>query len=361
LFIRFGEGVFLIMLKVSLIVATLGERPFDLCALLRSLEPQAKFIKQVIIVDQHPDHRRVPGLISAFSESLPIVHTRSERGLSRARNHGLLLVKGDLVAFPDDDCLYPDGLLEWVVDWFETNYEYDILAVGANDADGTMSGNRWIQSACDIRPINAFRTTFSPSLFLCTDLAQSTRFDEQLGVGSGTPYGSGEETDYVLRLLRRRARGRFDRTRHIIHPRRDMLSGTVSGPRALAYGIGMGHVLRINSLTCLWLGFLAYNLARAFAAGLRWQLKGAHFCVAQALGIWKGFISPVAQGKRVLASTRNHHGQRPSLVRYGLPPQALGIPGVQLNGRSIGADLRRSEVLNYASETPISQSGSVSR
>ncbi|MGC1462556.1 MAG: glycosyltransferase [Terracidiphilus sp.] len=279
------------MLKVSLIVATLGERSEDLSALLRSLMPQVNFISEVIIVDQHPDRDRVPALLSPFHDALPILHTRSERGLSRARNHGLSFAKGRLVAFPDDDCMYQQGLLEWVVDWFETNFEYDILAVGVQDFDGVPSGNRWPQDSCDIKPVNAFRTTFSSSLFLFTDLARSTQFDIHLGVGSGTPYGSGEETDYILRLLRSNARGRFDRTRHVTHPRRDMLSGNASAPRAQAYGFGMGHVLRINSLRGLWMSFLAYNSARAGLVLLRGDVKGAQLCLAQTRGLWDGFLS----------------------------------------------------------------------
>jgi hypothetical protein len=281
------------MLKVSLVVATLGERPEDLTALLHSLMPQVGFISEVIIVDQHPDLDRVPALLSRFRDALPILHTRSERGLSRARNHGLSFARGHLVAFPDDDCLYPEGLLEWVVDWFESNFEYDILAVGAQDSEGVPSGNRWPQDSCDIKPINAFRTTFSPSLFLFTDLASSSQFNLQLGVGSGTPYGSGEETDYVLRLLRMNARGRFDRTRHVIHPRRDMLSGSASLPRAQAYGFGMGHVLRINSMRGLWLSFLAYNYARAGLVLSRGNVEGAQLCLAQSRGLWKGFRAPM--------------------------------------------------------------------
>jgi glycosyltransferase involved in cell wall biosynthesis len=280
------------MLKVSLIVSTLGERPDDLCALLRSLVPQVDFISSVIIVDQNPNHQLIPDLLTQFRKHLPIVHTRSERGLSRARNHGLPLATGSLVAFPDDDCLYPEGLLEWVVNWFHSNVEYDILAVGVKDAEGVESGNRWPQNSCDIRPVNAFRTTFSSSLFLWRELAQSAQFDTQLGVGSGTPFGSGEETDYVLRLLRTRCRGRFDRTRNVVHPRRDMLSGSGSPSRAKAYGFGMGHLLRRHSRRILWGSFLAYNLARAVWAFGQRNLEGAGLCLAQTKGLWSGYMAP---------------------------------------------------------------------
>ena len=277
------------MLKVSLIVATLGERPEELAALLTSLLPQADFIANVVVVDQNPDPDAVPSLLVNFCQALPIQHTRSQRGLSRARNHGLNLATGQLVAFPDDDCVYPEGLLAWVVNWFENQVEYDILAVGVKDADGVPSGNRWPQHSCDIRPINAFRTTFSSSLFLWTDLARTARFDINLGVGAGTPFGSGEETDYVLRLLEGRARGRFDRTCHVIHPRRDMLSGSCYPARAQAYGFGMGHLLRRHDLRKLWLSFLAYNLLRAAVAACRGDSNGAGLCLAQTKGLSEGF------------------------------------------------------------------------
>jgi len=281
------------MHKVSLIISTLGVRTDDLRCLLLSLVPQAAYLSTVIVVDQHPDPQYIAGLLSNFHDYLPIHHTRSERGLSRARNQGLSLVSGSLVAFPDDDCLYPEGLLRWVVNWFESNISYDILAVGSNDASGIPSGNRWPQDTCDIRPVNAFRTTFSPSLFLRSSVAKTEQFDVRLGVGSGTRYGSGEETDYVLRLLRAGARARFDRTRHIVHPRRDVLSGGSSASRAEAYGFGMGHLLRLHALHALWVGFLAYDAARAGLALSRGRLDGSGLCMAHAKGLWEGYRAPV--------------------------------------------------------------------
>jgi glycosyltransferase involved in cell wall biosynthesis len=277
------------MHKVSLIVSTLGERNDDLRAFLLSLVSQAEYLREVIVVDQHQDPKHVAAVLAEFQDRLPVRHTRSERGLSRARNKGLSLVSGSLVAFPDDDCLYPDGLLEWVVSWFDTNTQYDILAVGANDASGVLSGNRWPQDACNIRPFNAFRTTFSPSLFLRSGIAMTQQFDVQLGVGSGTRYGSGEETDYILRLMVAGAKARFDRTRHIIHPRRDMLSGGSSSPRAESYGFGMGHLLRAHALRALWAGFLVYDLARAGLALGRGRLDGSSLCMAHAKGLWEGY------------------------------------------------------------------------
>jgi glycosyltransferase involved in cell wall biosynthesis len=281
------------MRECSLVVSTLGERDHDLRALLASLVSQAAYLREVIVVDQHSDPNHLTVLLADFQNRLPLRHVHSARGLSRARNAGLSLASGSLIAFPDDDCLYPDGLLQWVVEWFHSNSQYDILAVGSDDASGICSGNRWPQDACDIQPINAFRTTFSPSLFLRGDVARSQQFDVRLGVGSGTRYGSGEETDYVLRILRDGARGRFDRTRHVLHPRRDMLSGNGSAPRAEAYGFGMGHLLRSHALHLLWLAFLAYDLARAGLAFGRGRTNGYGLCIAHARGLWHGYRASV--------------------------------------------------------------------
>jgi glycosyltransferase involved in cell wall biosynthesis len=281
------------MCEISLIVSTLGERDNDLRALLASLVSQATYIREVIVVDQHDNPEHLTALLTEFQDRLPLRHVRSDRGLSRARNVGLSVASGSLIAFPDDDCLYPDDLLRWVAEWFATNSKYDILCVGSNDAFGVRSGNRWAQDACDIQPINAFRTTFSPSLFLRGDVARSQQFDVRLGVGSGTRFGSGEETDYVLRILHLGARGRFDRTRHIIHPRRDMLSGGSSASRAEAYGFGMGHLLRLHALRLLWLAFLAYDFARAGFAFGRGQTNGFGLCVAHARGLWYGYRASV--------------------------------------------------------------------
>lgn len=296
------------MHEVSLVISTLGERPEDLCSLLRTLIPQAESLCDVVVVDQNLDPQLIPALLAEFEGALPIRCTRSERGLSRARNHGLRLTSGKLVAFPDDDCLYTEGLLKWVANWFDANAKYDILAVGVKDAAGVPSGNRWLQDRCDIRPINAFRTTFSSSLFIRREVAMSQQFDVQLGVGSGTPYGSGEETDYVLRLIDAGARGRLDRSRNIIHPRRDMLSGSGSTSRAWSYGFGMGHLLRIHFLSGLCAGFVTYNLARAGWALGRGNRDSADLCFAQTKGIWKGYREPVrvASADRAAALRTNH-------------------------------------------------------
>lgn len=268
----------------SLIVPTYG-RTDDLAMLFSTLNRQLQHQLEVIVVDQNDDDRVAPYL-GLLSPDIRVHHVRvRKKSLSNARNVGMAEASGEIIAFPDDDCWYPDGLLSRVAIWFATHPGYDILAVGAQDEEGLPSGNRWPQDQCDIRPYNSLRTTFSNSLFLKrASLPRRVVFDEKMLAS--------EETDYILHLLTLGLRGRFDRSLHICHPRRDMLSGTISSARAKRYGQGMGQLARRHSLYALWAGLMAYEVFRAAIVALSGDLHGAKFCLAHAQGIVFGFLSP---------------------------------------------------------------------
>lgn len=272
------------MILFSLVVATYG-RTTEVTTFLSSVLRQHRNDIEVILVDQNADDRLVP-VVEEIRERLTIRHLRTEtRNVSAARNLGLDAAQGEVIAFPDDDCWYPDDLLNRVAQWFQAFPQYSILAVGAIDDEGVPSGNRWIQNSCEIRPWNSLRTTFCSSLFISA-LEQSRR------VGFAPNISRGEETDFILRLLATGVRGRFDRSLYVRHPRRDMLSGTVSKERAASYGAGMGRLVRRHSLAVLWAVLLVYDLIRAGLVVLRGRPGDAVFCFAHATGLFKGFVLP---------------------------------------------------------------------
>jgi glycosyltransferase involved in cell wall biosynthesis len=272
------------MPRFSLIVPTLG-RTAELAEFFASVANQKRRDIELIVMDQNDDDRVVP-LLQALPSEISVQHIRlKEKNRSRARNAGLEASSGEIIAFPDDDCWYPTSLLDKIDEWFRNNNQYSVLAVGALDNDGLASGNRWIQDACDISPINALRTTFCSSLFI-SGIARSRkpRFDPRLDTG--------EETDWILNLFATGFRGRFDRSMHIHHPRRDMLSGTVSRERARHYGSLMGYVVRRHSLFMLGMGLVSYDLARALLVSARGRFVDASFCFAHTRGLLRGFILP---------------------------------------------------------------------
>jgi len=275
------------MATFSLVVPTVG-RTEELASLFASLSAQSPARIELIVVDQNEDDRLLP-LLQALPPDLHSVHLRlRERNVSRARNLGLAHATGEFLAYPDDDCWYPAGLLPQIEQWFAAYPTYQILATGAVDADGLPSGNRWPQDRCDIRPFNSLRTTFCNSLFLRRlQLPADVFWDESMA--------HGEETDYVLRLLKRGVQGRFDRSLFIRHPRRDMLSGTVTRTRAVRYGAGMGRLVRRHSLIVLWVTLLSYDVARAVLVTLRGKNTDAAFCFAHAEGLFRGFLWPETQ------------------------------------------------------------------
>ncbi len=272
------------MPRFSLIIPTL-ERTAELAELLASIIDQKRADIEIILVDQNQDSRITP-LVKALPGDLGVLHLRAEeRNVSAARNMGMDAASGEIIAFPDDDCYYPPDLLNQVDAWFRGNRNYAVLAVGALDHEGVASGNRWLQSACDIGHLNVLRTTFCSSLFISEPArSREVRFDPKLN--------RGEETDFILRLLATGLRGRFDRKFHIQHPRRDMLSGTVSRARAVSYGAGMGRLVRRHSLLMLWFGLLTYDIARALLVSARGQFVNAGFCFAHAEGLFRGFVLP---------------------------------------------------------------------
>jgi glycosyltransferase involved in cell wall biosynthesis len=274
------------MPSFTLIIPTLG-RTLELNALFASVALQDVSALECVVVDQNTDGR-LDEVIAQWEPRINIRRLRGPVGASRSRNLGLLHATGDIIAFPDDDCWYSPRLLKDVDVWFEQHPGMDILTVGARDHDGVPSGNRWPQERCKIRPINAFRTTFCSSIFLRRTAACTARFDEAIGPGAGSPWGCGEETDYVLQLLRNGARGVFDRRGYVGHPKRDMLSGEIDSKRAAGYGRGMGYVLRKHALYLLGVAFVFYDLLRSVVVLLKGDRKAAALCAHHARGIVSG-------------------------------------------------------------------------
>jgi glycosyltransferase involved in cell wall biosynthesis len=224
-------------LSFDLVVATIG-RTSELDTLLVSLERQTHQPFRLLVVDQNRDGRatevlaRHPGLVTVL--------LRSEPGLSRARNVALGELSGDIVAFPDDDCVYPDDLLERVARRFAERPELDGLSGRAEDASGVAS-ERWPAQA------TVWNRANSHTLFLRRDTVQRVgRFDDALGLGSGTPWHSGEEIDFIVRALHTGATFDYDPSFVVLHPRRPRSAREL---RALGArdGGSVGYILAKNA------------------------------------------------------------------------------------------------------------------
>jgi glycosyltransferase involved in cell wall biosynthesis len=141
--------------------------------------------------------------LGQYAGDFPLQHLRSAPGHCALSNVGLASVTGDVVAFPDDDCWYDPDVLERVISFFRTNPSWDGLTGREWVEPGFSSGFRWDSRPGPITPGNVWRRAITFSIFLRSSVVEGLSFDESLGVGAGSPWGAGEETDYLLRAISR--------------------------------------------------------------------------------------------------------------------------------------------------------------
>ena len=258
----------------SLIVGTLG-RTGPRRTFLESLREQPGCAFEVILIDQSPDG--LPeGLADGFG--FPVRVFRRPPGLSACRNFGMKHARGLLVAFPDDDCEYQPGLLDSVRAEFLREPALGGLSVLVTDREGRFSAGGYMASSpCRMTPRNIWRTAVSPSLFFRRDALADAVFDERLGAGCGTVFGSGEETDFCLTLIERGVRLEYMPQYTVWHP---VYEGPWDGDRAYRYGCGFGAVLRKHGASfATATRFAGYQFARALQRLLcgRFARAGYHF------------------------------------------------------------------------------------
>lgn len=258
---------------VSVFVTVVEQRP----------QPDARAVLQDLIDAGHAEH----------------VHEPSTRGLSRGRNAGLRVIRGEVVAFPDDDCWYDDGVLETI------SYRLDARGLDgatipcrAADDRGTML--RWRRRPGRVTSWRAPRTLISSGIFLRREVFERTGlFDVHLGTGSGTPFGAGEENDLVLRALRLGADIRYMPDLTVRHPDfRDAGMTDETLAKVRRYNRGFGRVLRKNRLpaqAAYWIGRAALGTV---SATLRRDAEGARFQRTQLVARWQGWRGVDDTGRR---------------------------------------------------------------
>ena len=279
-----SEGFF------SLVVCTRG-RTEELKRFLRSIISQVGDTRcEVIVVDQNADGRLYP-ILEAYKDRIEIEHIRSPVGLSRGRNLALGRVRGSVVAFPDDDCMYPETLLSTVSARLASLPMADGVSVMSRDFDGKASGPRWSPTEGWITKDCVFRQAISYGLFFRAGLVQRVGpFDESLGVGAESIWQSGEETDYVLRALAQGLRIFYIPSLFCLHAggKRDESDFR----KQVNYAAGGGRLVRLHSFSWVFrVRFFAAPFLRAIFTLLRLAPRHSKGQLDIGLARWRGFFS----------------------------------------------------------------------
>lgn len=284
-------------MRFSLIVATIG-RSAELHRLLESLRLQAWSDLEVIIVDQNRDGR-AEEVVEAFAGRLQVMRLTSAPGATRARNVGLAQATGDVIGFPDDDCWYPEGLLHRVALFLGARPEWDGVIGHTIDASGKKI-LPWGESAGPLTPAMSWRRAVTYAYFLRRPAVQAAGgFDESLGPGAGTPWGAGDDNDYMLRALKAGARVYFDPDLKVHHPPLFPGVDDASLAKRASYARADGRVLRKHPMPLWWkTAFFAVPLARLCLALLRGDRGMMRFHWVTCRGRWRGYVDPADHPRR---------------------------------------------------------------
>lgn len=230
----------------TLILATLGRKE-PLFSLFESLVVQTYKNFTVLVIDQNSPGFLAP-VFEKYQSQLDISVVRSLPGLSKARNVGLKNSKGDAFALTDDDSIYAPDTLEMAAEALQ-NADVVIGTLLPPNQLGfaSLKGKRVIgQESSQETLLSVFRSAPSATLFFRSSAVDEIGlFDEALGVGSGTIFASGEETDYLIRCVRAgHTIVRAPEVR-VYHPVPDFAA---SADKARSYGRGRNYVILKHKL-----------------------------------------------------------------------------------------------------------------
>lgn len=275
-------------MRFSLIVATIGRRD-ELTNLLESLLGSRGCEFEVIIVDQNP-RGFIGDIVERYSTQMNLIHLRSDRpGASRARNVGIPYARGEIVAFPDDDCELSGDLLGMVSDIFRRSPDLAGLTISSRDKGSEGSIARFAGHRGPITKFNILNRCIEAGIFLRRQSLNGHRFDESMGVGADSPWWSDEGPDLLLAVMRDGQRLEFVPEIVIFHPDpvRDYDERALL--RSFRYGRGRGHFLRKNAYPAwfviyvwglyvigIFLGVieLRWGKVRYYSCGLKGRVMG---------------------------------------------------------------------------------------
>lgn len=284
-------------MRFSLILATIN-RTKEIQPLLDSLNNQTYRDFELIVIDQNKDASLTNYLRnSRINFQLKILY--SAKGLSRARNIGLKQMCGEIVAFPDDDCWYPNDLLNEVECFFRNNASYNGLSGSVKDRNNADSVIKQDLNSGEIDPQNIWKRSTSISIFFSRRAIEKIGlFDETLGVGAGTPWGSGEDIDYILRGIEAGLKIYYKPSLVVYHPQViDSFDNYDEYllKKAVSYAAGIGRLLKKHRYKIKTvMKVFGQHFLVVLHAVIRLRLKKAWLLLNTFYAKLKGYYSKVA-------------------------------------------------------------------
>lgn len=161
------------------------------------------------------------------------------------------------------------------------------------DAEGNTSNGCFAATAGKLNLLSVWSQAISYTIFLRREIRKAVGpCDERLGVGAGTAFTSGEETDYLIRAIQDGYVRHYVPNLHVHHPAAILTGDRRAIRKARGYGAGMGHVVRKHGYPA-W--FKAKILARPLAAALlflvTFRARKALYHLSTCLGRFEGLTN----------------------------------------------------------------------
>src|SRR5690606_26474846 len=173
--------------------------------------------------------------ILELHNDLNILHIKSHRkGLSLNRNIGLRYAKGNIVCFPDDDCMFYEDTFAQVSHVFDsTKSDFCIGRIYDREQRKDII-KKWPVSSFNVGKFSSYFINSSITMFFRRDVVLD--FDENLGVGA--LYGSCEDADFLYRIINSGAVGIYIPAIEVWHPDVNMQDIPLDKVRNYASGFG---------------------------------------------------------------------------------------------------------------------------
>jgi O-antigen biosynthesis protein len=240
---------------VSIVIATF-DRPTDLYECLTSLRHQKTIHRlEVIVVDNHPSSGLTPPVVAQFQDVILISEVR--KGLSYARNAGIIASSGEFILSTDDDVIIPEN---WVDNLLRPFSRADVMVVTGNVLPLTLEneaqhhfemygglGKGYEQKEYGRRWFGSFKKYAVPTwnIGACANAAfrSGIFINKNIGLleevlGPGMPSGVGEDTYLFYKVLKQEFTIIYEPKAYVWHKHRK----TNKAFRKQLYNYSKGHV-----------------------------------------------------------------------------------------------------------------------
>lgn len=227
--------------RLGLVITTIGR--LALTSLLESVVHSSVHPSCVTVANQSG----APLPLDPAAYPFPIVVVPSSGGVSRGRNAAAAALDPacDVLGFPNDDSVYEEHTCREVLRTFQEVPRPDAVACRLQETSGARFALPPPGALLDRRSV---WRAIEAATFVTRDAFEAVGgFTPDIGSGALSPWGSGEGTDLLLRILARGGRvvSRTDLSVHGAGERRHLDDDQLVAKHR-SYARGTGHVYRVH-------------------------------------------------------------------------------------------------------------------